>query len=200
MKKLPAVLTPFVRSDAVGALLAETLGAPDAEFSLVELSRQTGVSTPVVHKEVSRLVDAGVLRDRTQGRNRIVSANSDHPLFHPMREIIAATYGPVPTLRALLARHDGIHSAYIYGSWAARRHGEQGPFPRDIDVLVIGDITRREMFATSQAAELELNIEVNIARVAVSEWSDPEPTPFLTTVRSRPLVNIFTGETHESIT
>jgi len=29
VKKLPPALTPFVRSDAVGAILAETIGFPD---------------------------------------------------------------------------------------------------------------------------------------------------------------------------
>src|SRR5699024_914015 len=50
-------LTPFVRSDAVGAILAESLGHPDREFSLAELGRLTGVSGPVVHREVGRLVE-----------------------------------------------------------------------------------------------------------------------------------------------
>ena len=72
MKTLPSTLTPFVRSDVSGALLAETLGHPDAEFSLAELGRLTGTGAGAVHKEVSRLVDAGVLRDRTVGRNRMV--------------------------------------------------------------------------------------------------------------------------------
>ena len=52
MKTLPSALTPFVRSDTVGAILAETMLTPDQEFTLAELSRRTGGSAPTVHREV----------------------------------------------------------------------------------------------------------------------------------------------------
>lgn len=105
MKTLPPQLTPFVRSDAVGAILAETLGHPEREVSLAELSRRTGVSPAVVHREVQRLIDVGVLQDRQEGRNRLVRAERDHPLHAPMREIVQSTYGPVPVLRAANPDH-----------------------------------------------------------------------------------------------
>lgn len=138
MKNIAPQLTPFVRSDAVGAILAETLGHPEREFTLAELGRRTDTSGPVVHREVGRLVDSAVLRDRYEGRNRLVSANADHPLFALMRELIAATYGPVPVLRELFDGIDGVEELLIYGSWAARRSGESGEFPNDLDVLVVG--------------------------------------------------------------
>ena len=42
MKTLASPLTPFLRSDALGALLAEVYGHPEEEFSLTELGRLTG--------------------------------------------------------------------------------------------------------------------------------------------------------------
>ncbi|WP_181443177.1 winged helix-turn-helix domain-containing protein [Kytococcus schroeteri] len=194
MKTPPSALTPFVRSDAVGALLAETLGHPDREFSLAELGRRTGVAGPVVHREVGRLVEAGVLRDRREGRNRLVSADPDHPLFAPMREVVAATYGPVPVLRQLLEGVDGVQEAVVHGSWAARRAGEQGAFPRDVDVVVVGDVPRRTLAELATRAEAQLDREVTISRVAVEDWEADEPTGFVATVRSRPMVDLLTGE------
>ena len=123
MKTLAPQLTPFVRSDAVGAILAELLGHPDREFSLSELGRRTGVSGPVVHREVGRLIESDVLRDRHEGRNRLVRANEEHQLFPLMRDLIAATYGPLPVLRELFDAVDGVDRVVIYGSWAARRAG-----------------------------------------------------------------------------
>jgi hypothetical protein len=103
VKTLPSALTPFVRSDAVGAILAEAFLRPGAECTLAQLARRTGVLPAVVHKEVTRLVQSGVLLDRREGNNRLVRVNESHPLFEPMREIIAATHGPIPVLRELLA-------------------------------------------------------------------------------------------------
>lgn len=197
MKTLPSTLTPFVRSDVSGALLAETLGHPDEEFSLAELGRLIGAGPGVVHKEIGRLVGAGVLRDRTVGRNRMVRANVEHPLFSLMGDLIAATYGPIPVLRELLAGIDGVAAAYIYGSWAARRQGEAGEFPRDIDVLVVGVAPRRALADAAGKASARIGVDVNISRVSPEEWAADEPSPFLATVKSRPMVELLSRDAHE---
>ncbi|WP_138774561.1 hypothetical protein [Brachybacterium timonense] len=60
-----------------------------------------------------------------------------------MREIIDATYGAVPLLREQFDGMEGVERVLIYGCWAARRAGEAGLFPNDIDVLVLGSAPRR---------------------------------------------------------
>lgn len=194
MKSLPPQLTPFVRSDAVGAILAETLGHPDREISLAELGRRTDASGPVVHREVGRLVDSEVLRDRHEGRNRLVSANSEHPLFGLMRDLVAATYGPIPVLRDLFEDVGGVERLLIYGSWASRRAGESGAFPNDIDVLVVGDTSRKTLTRIAKDASSRLDVPVNITRLAVEDWVAEEASPFVETLRSRPTVDVMSGE------
>lgn len=196
MKTLAPQLTPFVRSDAVGAILAELLGHPDREFSLSEVGRRTGVSGPVVHREIGRLIESDVLRDRHEGRNRLVRANEDHPLFGLMRDLIAATYGPVPVLRELFDGVDGVDEVLIYGSWAARRAGEGGAFPNDIDVLVIGSASRRALSAIATEAGGRLDLPVNVTRLGRVDWEAEEPSPFVSTIRSRPIVDVLTGDVH----
>ncbi len=196
MKTPASQLTPFVRSDAVGAILAELLGHPDSELSLSELGRRTGVSGPVVHREVGRLVESAILRDRQEGRNRLIRANSEHPLFGLMRDLIAATYGPVPVLRDLFNGVDGADQVLIYGSWAARRAGQSGAFPNDIDLLVIGSVPRRALAAIATAAGEQLDVPVNATRLAAEEWDAGDPSPFVATLRSRPIVDVLTGEVH----
>lgn len=88
------MLSPFLRSDAQGAVLAETLLDPDRELSISEVSRRTGLLPAIAHREITRLIEADVLRDRREGNNRLVRANTDHPLSEPMSEIIVETYGP----------------------------------------------------------------------------------------------------------
>lgn len=194
MKSPPPQLTPFVRSDAVGAILAETLGHPDREISLAELGRRAGVSGPVVHREVGKLVESDVLRDRQEGRNRLVRANAEHPLFALMRDLIAATYGPIPVLRDLFDDVDGVERLLIYGSWAARRAGERGPFPNDIDVLVVGDASRRTLSRIASGASDQLDVPVNVTRLQIEDWEAADASPFIATVRSRPAVDVMTGE------
>ncbi len=193
MKTLAPQLTPFVRSDAVGAVLAEMFAHPDRELSLAELGRRTGVSAPVVHREVGRLVESGVLRDRHEGRNRLVRADDAHPLHAIMRDLIAATYGPVPVLRELFADVAGVDQLLIYGSWAGRRAGEGGAFPNDLDVLVIGEAPRRELGQLATEAGERIGLPVNVTRLTEAEWDADEPSSFVSTIRSRPLVDVLTG-------
>ena len=181
------MLTPFLRSDAQGAVLAETLLDPTSELTISEIGRRAGVLPAVAHREITRLVDADVLRDRREGNNRLVRANTEHPLWSLMSQIVTETYGPVPVLRNLLTEARGIREAYIYGSWAARRAGQPGPPPRDIDVLVVGNPSRTDLLDIADAAQQRLHAEVNIHTTTPEAWA-AEEEPFLVTVRSRPLV------------
>ena len=183
------MLTPFLRSDAQGAVLAETMLDPTTELTISEIARRAGVLPAVAHREVSRLVDADVLRDRRQGNNRLIRANTEHPLWQPMSQIVVETYGPAPLLRDLLAEVPGIREAYIYGSWASRRVGQPGSPPRDIDVLVVGDPSRTDLLDVADAAQQRLHTEVNIRTVRPEEWATRDQ-PFLMTVASRPLITL----------
>lgn len=111
-----------------------------------------------------------------------------------MRDLIAATYGPVPVLRELFEDVDGVERLLIYGSWAARRAGESGAFPNDIDVLVVGDAARRTLMKIASDASDRLDVPVNVTRLAVEDWDAEEASPFVTTVRSRPTVDVMTGD------
>jgi predicted nucleotidyltransferase len=111
-----------------------------------------------------------------------------------MRDLIAATYGPVPVLRELFDGVDGIEELLIYGSWAARRAGESGAFPNDLDVLVVGDTPRRTLAALAAEAGDRLDLPVNVTRIASVEWNSEDQSPFVSTIRSRPIVDVVSGE------
>jgi predicted nucleotidyltransferase len=187
---MPSELSPFLRSDAQGAVLAEVFLSPEAELTISEIARKAAVPKSVAHREISRLVDSGVLNSRDIGRNRMIRANQNHPLFALMSELVAATYGPLPVLRGLLAKVPGVDSAYIYGSWALRRTGEPGAFPGDVDVLVVGDVDRADTVAVSRSAHELTGQEINIHVVTPEAWSAPVSV-FLQNVRSQPLVPLI---------
>ena len=59
-----------------------------------EPAEQTGTPYATAHGEVARLLDAGILAERTAGRTGLLSANPESPLASPLREILAVTTGP----------------------------------------------------------------------------------------------------------
>jgi len=167
---------------------------PETELTLASISRRTGLAQAVVHKEVSRLVEAGVLEDRRDGNNRLVRVSPKHPLYTPMAEIIAATYGPVPVLRDMLSSIPTVGNAFIYGSWAERRVGVSGLFPRDVDVMVIGELSVDDLIRIQQSARDLLGMEVNIHRTTWQSWENSDSDPFLAQVSSKPKIYLMTRE------
>jgi hypothetical protein len=49
----------------------------------------------------------------------------------------------------------------IYGSWAARYEGVEGHPPHDVDVLVIGEVPRRDIYEAAERAEQRAGLPVN---------------------------------------
>lgn len=184
-------LLPILRSRVQGEVLAWTFLHPDEEYSVTDLARLSGSAVPTVHHEVTRLVDGGILRDRRVGRSRLVRANLDTRLAVPLTDLLAVTYGPLPTLMEAIAGISGIDEAYIYGSWAARYAGQRGPVPHDVDVLVIGTADRDELHRAADDVQIRIGGEINIRRVSVQAWASTTPEAFVETVRSQPLVDIL---------
>lgn len=192
VKSSASQLSPLVRSNAQGDILALLLLHPDNEYSLAEIGQRTGALPATVHREVSRLVVLGLLRDRYVGRTRLISANPESSFYRPMTEIIAQTHGPRPVLEDLLTGLPGVESAFIYGSWAARHAGVPGQPPNDVDVLVIGSPSRNALGEVAGQASRTIGREVNIHRVTRADWESGQGT-FESTVKSRPMLELKLG-------
>jgi DNA-binding transcriptional ArsR family regulator len=189
MKSRVPVLAPLLRSDAQGELLALLLLHPESEYTLTEIARRIGVSLPTVHAEVTRLVAGGLVTDRRVGQARLVRAVTGHVLFRPLVELLELTYGPVAVMPDVLAGVDGVREVHLYGAWAARRVGELGDPPRDLDVLVVGSAARDVLLEVGEQASRRLHREVNVTRIAPKVW-DAGEDPFVRTLKSRPLIPV----------
>ncbi|MFF1609898.1 ArsR family transcriptional regulator [Amycolatopsis sp. NPDC058278] len=186
--KASSSLLPLLRSRMQGELLALVLLHPEREYSITELAEACGVTPTAVLREVERLVGGGILEDRRVGRSRLVKARTDTPLYRPLSEVIAVTFGPLPLLAEALSGLAGVREAYIYGSWAARYSGEPGPPPGDVDVLVVGSPDPDALFDLAEGVSRRLGREVNVHRISPASWTADSTDPFLTSVRERPLV------------
>jgi DNA-binding transcriptional ArsR family regulator len=189
MKVSPSLL-PILRSRMQGELLALVLLHPEREYSITELATDVGVTPTAVLREVDRLAGAGILADRRVGRSRLVRARRDTPLYGPLSDLLSVSFGPVPMLTDALAGLEGVRRAFIYGSWAARYHGESGPPPADVDVLVVGDPDADALFDLVEEVSRRMRREVNVHRVSAEAWEAPTGDPFLTSVRERPRVEL----------
>jgi hypothetical protein len=90
--------------------------------------------------------------------------------------------GPQYVIGQQLAEVDGISEAFVYGSWAARFHGEPGALPNDIDALIVGSPDRDDVHDRLIDAARLLHREVNPTFASADRWSDVSTDPFLATL------------------
>jgi hypothetical protein len=78
----------------------------------------------------------------------------------------------------------GADRVLVFGSWAARYHGEVGPVPADIDVLLLGDgLDGAAVYAAAERAEARLGMPVNPVLRPAQAWIDPGADPLLLEVQ-----------------
>jgi predicted nucleotidyltransferase len=147
----------LTRSRTRAALLRLLFADPDAEWHLRGLARELGVSAGNVRREVLRLTADDLLTMRRQANLTLYRLNKDHPLYGELRSMVSKTIGVEWALGEALAGVAGVRLAFIYGSVAAGRETAAS----DIDLMVIGDPSVRELHATLRPLEDTLRRSVN---------------------------------------
>jgi predicted nucleotidyltransferase len=181
---------PIFKSDAQARILAWLLLVPEREQPIATLAPVAGVAQPSTLREVNRLVQAGLLKERRAGNTRLVSADTASPYYQPLVQILGRAYGPAQAVPEELADVFGVESAVIVGSWAQRFHGESGPPPADVDVVVIGNPDRRALRRANSRLEQRLGMPVQLTVVSREEWKD-QASGFLQEIRRRPHLTVL---------
>ncbi len=183
-------LLPILRSRQQGEVLTFVLCDPDRETSMSELAHRVGVPLSSVHREVERAEAAGIVTSRRLGNTRFVRADTDSPYYDSLCDLLVKAFGPPHVLAETLEGVDGIEAAYVFGSWAARLHGVAGKRPvNDIDVLVLGEPDRAELYEALSGVEGRLGRPVNVV-IRDAEWLRDGSGGFHATVTERPVVAI----------
>jgi len=150
-------------------VLALLLGHPDERFYLREIVRAAGGGSGAVQRELKQLVDAGLVSRQARGNQVYFAANQDAPVFAELRAIVEKTAGAADVLRAALfplVQQGRIDLGVIYGSVATGRQTARS----DVDLLVIGDLTLKDLLPAVRHAEVRLAREVNPSVFSLEEF------------------------------
>ena len=169
------------------AILSRTFSDPGRAFHVRELARRTGLAPRTVQVEVDRLVAAGLLADYRDGNRRYLKANTRHPLFQPIREIVLKTDGLAGVLADALGT-DGIELAFVFGSMAS----STATAGSDVDLLVVGSAGLREVTRRLAPAHDQLGREINPVVWTREEYERrrTDGDPFLTRVLTGPRLKV----------
>jgi hypothetical protein len=189
VSKAPPRLAPIFRSDTQLQILGATYLEPERHFTMPELVERSSRPQPTVAREVGRLIEAGLLETQLRSGRRSVWANTTSPIFDELHSILLKTIGPKAVLETQLRGLPGVDLALIYGAWARRYHGEPGPLPQDVDLMVIGTADVGEVRAEAERASRTLGRDVNVTVLTPEEWGK-SPTGFVAHLKSEPLVEL----------
>jgi len=108
-----------------------------------ELARRLGMSQTTVAREISRLENSGLIRTERVGTGKLAVPADDLPFVPALRQLLAYVGGIVPALLAEYESNDAVDEVFIFGSWADRVNGVEGPPPNDMDVAIVSDSLTR---------------------------------------------------------
>jgi DNA-binding MarR family transcriptional regulator len=192
VKPEKAALSPILRSDTQGMILAQLFMNPGDDFSISELARQANTSAPTAMREVERLLESQLVIQRTIGRARLIRVNTKHELHDAIRKIVAFSYGPAAVLPAALYGIEGLEQAFLYGNYAAYLKKERASDSPEIDLLLVGYVNRIEASNAAKRVESYLDRSVNVKFVGSQEW-EMVSSDFVVEVKQRPLFQLFTN-------
>jgi predicted nucleotidyltransferase len=150
-------LIALFASKSLVRLLSVLLLSPDESFYQQQLVRMIGGPLRPIQLALDRLTTAGIVSKRRDGRQVYYRAETSHPAFGDLRSLFMKTFAVADVLALALAPLDGIEFAFVHGSVASGKEHVGS----DIDLFVVGSVSRRSLAAALSAAEGHLGREVN---------------------------------------
>ena len=187
---------PLLRSDMQARLLGHLLLQPKRNWTADELTRLLRASRTSVHRELTRAVASGVVREDRTRRPHAFRAAPDAPIYEPLCRLLELTVGVPARLRDALADVDGVVAATIHGSFA---RGSMRP-DSDIDVFVVTSGDRRAALRAVRSIGRDVAREVDATVLTTDTLGDlaAADNPFLSKILRGPHIPV-TGNLDEFV-
>lgn len=160
-----------------------------------ELARAISAPVGALARELRRLENAGLLISKSVGHRRFYRIRSDAPGIAEMRRLFTLMDDALQQLADGLSGIPGIELALIFGSHASGAARADS----DIDVLVIGDVSERDIAPVVAAIEQHIGREVNYHLLTRKEAKAEleQGSGFLSAVLEGPVVLLKGSENDE---
>lgn len=189
MNKLALLFHSEVRAE----LLRLLFGVRQKEMYRAEIIGHTRFAQGSVEEELQKLVDLELLTTVKDGNRRYYSANRLHPIYPELHGIVIKTSGLRDLLVEALPKKK-ISFAFVFGSVASE--GERAE--SDLDLMIIGSATHRELASALRRATERIGREINPHFFEPAEFSRRMAAKdhFLSDVMAKPKLFIV-GDEHE---
>ena len=130
-----------------------------------QISNLTAQSIRGVQREVDKLNRIGIIERSIQGNRIYYKLNKKCPIAQDLKNIFFKSVGIAEALKENLKEKE-IKIAFIYGSYAK---GEESLLS-DIDLMVLGDISSKELSNILSKPKKELMREINYVVFSLDEF------------------------------
>lgn len=114
---------------------------------LRSLETEFGESTNAIRLELNRLEEAGMLASFTDGNKKMFRANTGHPLFKEIHNILLKTIGLDQVVLNVIERLGDLEQVFLVGEFAK---GNDSPI---IDLIFIGSIDKNYLVNVVERVE-----------------------------------------------
>lgn len=125
------------------------------------LESEFGESSNAIRLELNRFEKAGMLSSFLEGNKKFYSANTGHPLFNEIRNLIIKHIELDKVIDNILNRLGNLKAAYLVGSFA------KGLDSHLIDLILIGEVDRD--YLIQLIAKMESMIKRKIRYIIYTE-------------------------------
>lgn len=187
---MPSALADIVFKGYRARVLSLLLLRPDQAYHVREIARLTNTIPGTLHKELTKLAEAGVLTQTSQGNQRSYQANRHCLIFDELASILRKTVGVAELLaEALAPLSDQITTAVVFGSMASGKANRES----DIDLLVVGEISFSAVVNVLYPTQALLGREINPKLYSLKEWQAAKKTKaaFIRDILAKPTLKVL---------
>lgn len=142
------------------------LNSPVASY-LRELEHEFHESTNAIRLELNRFENAGLLVSSFRGNKKMYHANTAHPLYSDIKNLIMKHVGIDQVLDRVVRNLGGLENAFITGSFA------NGTDSGVIDLLLVGEnINRENLVELIGKAEKMINRKIRFLIYSKQEYKN----------------------------
>ena len=175
------------------AVLSMLYLSPDESMFVREIIRAAGTGSGAVQRELEILDNLGLVVRKESGKQVYYQAVTDHPIYLDLSKLLLKTTGITVVIRdALRIVEDQVDVAFLYGSTA---RGDLTKYS-DIDVMIIGSVSFRDISKALYQADDQLSREVNPSVFPPTEFQQKVQSgnQFLNTILEQEKIMLIGGE------
>jgi len=161
------MLKSLITSETRIRLLLKFFLNPSTRSYLRELAKEFKESTNGIRVELNKLTNARILDIEKNGRSKIYRANTEHPLFNEIRQIVLKSTGIDKVITNIINKAGDIHIAFIRGDYAV------GNDSGLIDLVIVGNnINDEEIERVRKKTETLIDRKISLLKLSIIEYTN----------------------------